>query len=177
MMHQCTGRETVAQLRQQSTREPLLVLTQCSGVPLRAVVIVDGHEGRFTALRQSYVLLFETRVDLSAQRHHLLPLLMTVGLGDPRVLVYAGDLVLELEIDLGLTTEATVDGGGGLRLRRAGERDVTFPGEQARGRIEPDPASARDEDLGPGMQVGEILSRTRWPIERFLVRTQLHQIA
>ena len=54
---------------------------------------------------------------------------------------------------------------------------MPLAGEQPGGRVESDPARARHIDLGPGMQVGEILLRPRWSVERLDVRRQLHQIA
>jgi len=44
---------------------------------------------------------------------------------------------------------------------------MAFAREQAGGRVEPDPARAGQEDLCPGVQIGEILVRTHGPIERF----------
>ena len=50
---------------------------------------------------------------------------------------------------------------------------MTFAGQQARGRIEPDPARARNEGFGPGVQVGPVVLVAR----RLLVGVQLNQIA
>ena len=49
--------------------------------------------------------------------------------------------------------------------------------EQARGRIEPDPARAREINLRPGVQIGEIVLRARRPVERFHIRLELDQVA
>jgi len=62
-------------------------------------------------------------------------------------------------------------------MRRAGERNVAFAGEQARGRIEADPAGAGHIDLGPGVQVGEVGRRAGGTVERLLVGGELYQIA
>ena len=62
--------------------------------------------------------------------------------------------------------ERAGDRGGAQRIGRAGQRDVPFAGEQARGRIEADPARARHVHLGPGVQVGEVVLRPGRPIER-----------
>ena len=51
---------------------------------------------------------------------------------------------------------APVIGRGARRLGRARERDVAFAGEQARRRIEADPAGAGQVDLAPGVQIGEV---------------------
>ena len=41
------------------------------------------------------------------------------------------------------------------------ERNVALPGEQPRGRVEPDPAGTGHVHLGPGVQVGEVGRRSR----------------
>ena len=60
---------------------------------------------------------------------------------------------------------ALIDGAGDRRggggFGSGGERDVAFAREQSRGRIEADPAGARQIDFGPGVQIGEILLRAR----------------
>ncbi len=49
--------------------------------------------------------------------------------------------------------------------------------QQAGGGIEPDPARAREVDLRPGMQVGEVGLRARRAVERFHVGGELDQVA
>ena len=51
------------------------------------------------------------------------------------------------------------------------------PVEQARGRVEADPARARQVDLAPGMEVGEVVPRALGSFERLLVRRELDQVA
>ena len=65
-----------------------------------------------------------------------------------------------VELDLALVDGAG-DRRGADRLRRAGQRDVAFAGEQARRRIEADPAGAGQVDLAPGVQIGEVDGRRR----------------
>ena len=60
---------------------------------------------------------------------------------------------------------------------RLTERDVPFAREQAGGGVEADPAGARDVDLGPGMQVGEIVRGTGRAVERLHVGLELDQVA
>ena len=50
-------------------------------------------------------------------------------------------------------------------------------GEQATGRIEPDPAGAGEIGLGPGVEIGEVARRPRRTVERWLIGGELHQIA
>ena len=51
-------------------------------------------------------------------------------------------------------------------MRRGGERDMAFAGQQARGGVEADPAGAGKIDLGPGVQIGEIVLDLARPLER-----------
>jgi hypothetical protein len=53
---------------------------------------------------------------------------------------------------------------------------MALPAQQSGGRIEADPAGARQIDLGPGMQVGEILLCAGRSIERLDVGPQLNKI-
>ena len=72
---------------------------------------------------------------------------------------------------------APVIGAALCGSRRAGERDVALAGEQARGRVEADPAGAGQVDLGPGVQVGEVLLGARRAVERLHVGLELDQVA
>ncbi len=51
------------------------------------------------------------------------------------------------------------------------------PVEQPRGRIEPDPAGARQVDLAPGVEIGEIVVGAGRPVERDEIGLQLDQVA
>ena len=64
-------------------------------------------------------------------------------------------VIVVLELDLALVDRAG-DRRGARRLGRAGERDVALAGEQPGGRVEADPAGARQVDLAPGVQIGEV---------------------
>ena len=101
-------------------------------------------------------------IDCVAQRVDLLPLLVGVRLGDARRSRGCACTVISmLERRPRTRRRAPVIGaalnGSGVR----GQRDVPFAGEQARGRVEPDPAGAGQVDLGPGVQVGEVGRRRR----------------
>src|SRR5262245_13033497 len=54
---------------------------------------------------------------------------------------------------------------------------MAFSGKQPGRRIETDPTGAWQVHLGPGMQIGEILFRSRRTVEGFNVRGELNQIA
>ncbi len=62
-------------------------------------------------------------------------------------------------------------------MRRAGQRDVALAGQQPGSGIEPDPAGARQVDLGPGVEVREVLVGPRGPVERLDVRLQLDEVS
>ena len=112
----------------------------------------------------------------SPTAEQLRPLLVAVGLGGARRLAHARHLHVVGEVDLALLDRA-FDRRRARRLGRAGERDVAFAGQQARGRIEADPARARQVDLAPGMEVGEIVRRAFGSFERLLVGHELDQVA
>ena len=111
------------------------------GVPLGAIRIVHGNERGLAAHGQAHVAREQLRVDGVAQLLDFRPLLFGVGLGDARRFPDALHLHVVFEFDLGLVDRAG-DGRRGARLRRAGERNVAFAREQARGGIEADPARA-----------------------------------
>ena len=54
---------------------------------------------------------------------------------------------------------------------------MAFAGQQARGRIETDPAGAGQIYLAPGVQVGEVGGRAGRAVERFHVGDELDQVA
>ena len=83
---------------------------------------------------------------------------------------------VEVEIDIGETREAR-DRRGVAIVRRRGERNVAFAGQQARGRIEPDPAGAGQIDLGPGVEIGEVVVGAGRPVERDEIGLELDEIA
>ena len=54
---------------------------------------------------------------------------------------------------------------------------MTFACKQARGRVEPDPTGAWNIDLCPSVQVGEVGTGPRRPLDRIDVGLQLDQVA
>ena len=62
-------------------------------------------------------------------------------------------------------------------MRRRRQRNVALAAQQARGRIEPDPAGARQIDFGPGVQVGEVLVGAGGPVERLEIGLELNEVA
>ena len=168
--------EAVGQTAEQHARQPSLLRPQRQRVPFRSVHVVDRHEGRLAAHGQPHVALGQGGLDRGADLQQARPLFLGVGLGGARRLAHARHRHLEGELDLGLV-DGALDRRGARRLGRAGERDVALARQQARGRIEPDPARARQVDLAPGMEVGEILGRPLRPVERLLVGHELDQVA
>ena len=104
------------------------------------------------------------------------PLLLGVGLGDTRVLVDARHFHAEIEFRFALIGKAGDRRGAG-RGRRAGQRDMTFAGEQAGGRVQADPAGTRHEHLGPSVQVGEIGLGAGRAVQGLEIGGQLNQVA
>ena len=145
-------------------------------VPLRRVRLDARDERRLAAHRQAHVAVLEVRVDGAAERLDARPLLGAVGQRDARVLVDPAHDVRVLHRRLGWLDGAR-DRGGGARLRRARERDVALAGEQAGGRVEADPAGAREVGLGPRVQVGEVPRRAGELRAGHDVLDELHEVA
>lgn len=146
------------------------------GVPLRRVARVDADEGRLAAHGEADVAAVERGIDPLAGRQDRLPVLLGVGLGDPRLLPDPPHRHREGEPDLARVDQAA-DRRRGLGVGGAGERQVTFAREQARGRIEADPAGAGQIDLGPGVQVGEVGLGPGGAVERLHVGGEHNQVA
>ncbi len=175
-MQQAAGGEVPLQALDQLLRQALLGRAHGGGVPLVPVHVVNGDEGWLAAHGQAHIMFQQVLVHLVTEGLDGLPLVLGVGLGDPRVLVDARHLVVEVELHLALFHGAG-DGGRADWVRGAGQRDVTLAGEQPRGGVEPDPAGAGDIDLRPGVQVGEVRLRAAGAVEGLLIRGQLHQVA
>ena len=146
------------------------------GVPLLALVVVHRHEGRLAAHGQPHVLGDDVLVDPFAQRGQPLPGLVRERQRDPRHLVDPGHAHVEGEVDLRIADHAG-DGRGRAVVRRCRQRQVALAAEQAGGRVHADPARAGDVDLGPGMQVGEVVVGPRGAVQRLQVVLQLDQVA
>src|SRR5271156_6000113 len=54
---------------------------------------------------------------------------------------------------------------------------MAFASQEARGRIEPDPAGARKIDLGPGMEIGEVVVRPGRPVDSDPIWLELNEVA
>ena len=176
VMQQALGREMIAQAGEELGTEQALGGTHRIGVPFGALVVVGGHEGRLPAHGEAHVVPDEVRVHAMPELPDGGPLLLGVGLGDAGSLPDALDLHHVRELDAALFHRAR-HRGGARGLGRARERNVALAGEQARGRIEADPARAGKIDLAPRVQVGEVVVGARRPLERLGVGRELDQVA
>ena len=166
----------LAQAPEEVGGAPALARPQRLGVPFGAVRVVERDEGRLAAHGQAHVAEREIGVDALAEAVDGRPLRFAVGFGDARRLVHARHRHAVLEAALAFVGQAA-DRCGRRGLGRTGERNVPFAGEQARGRIEADPAGARQKDFAPGVQVGEVALRAGGAGERLDVGHELDQIA
>ena len=127
-------------------------------------------------MRQAHIQSRQIGIDLTTHRINFDPGLITVWLGHTRRFPDAGHLHAVLEL-----TFAFIKRTGHRRSRprvgRTSYRNMPFASEQARGRIQPDPAGARQIHFAPGVQVGEIDFRARGAVERFDIGRQLDQVA
>ncbi len=174
-MQQWPLREAVSELAEQHARQPAFLGAERQRVPLRAIHVVDRHEGGLATHGEPEAGLGDIALDRLADAEQPRPLFVAVRLGGARRLPDPAHLHVIGEGDLALL-DGAFDRRGARRLGRAGERDVALAGEQARGRIESDPAGARQIDFRPGMKVGEVVGRTLRPVERLLVGHQLDQV-
>ena len=140
------------------------------GVPFGGIAVAGGHKGGLTTHGQAHVVLLQVDIDLLAQRHHAGPLVVGVGQGHAGRFVDAGHAHVVAELHLALVHGA-FHRRGTRGLRRAGQRDVAFTGEQAGGGVQADPAGAGQEHLAPGVQVGEVLLGAVGAVDRFHVAT------
>ena len=175
-MQEAAGRETVAQAPDQVVGEATLHRAGRIGVPFRRFELVDRDEGRLAAHGQADVVLHQFAVHRLAERVQRLPAFLGEGVGDARPLGDAIDGHFEVEFDLGEADDAR-DRRGRAVMRRGGQRHVALAGHQAGGGVEADPAGARQIDLGPGVQVGEIDVGALGTVEGDLIGLQLDQIA
>ena len=149
--------------------------TQGIDVPLRALGLVDADECWLAAHGQAHILRLQFCVDAVRNLFDLRPLLIGERLGRPRRIVQAANGHGVAELHVGRLDRAS-DGRGLGSIRRADQRDVALAGKQARGRIHPNPARARQERLCPGMQIRGVGLRAARIFRRALVRRQLNQI-
>ena len=145
----------VAQFEDEVGRKAALRRPQGVRVPFGGVPVVHCHKGRLAAHRQAHVARGQLPVHRSAEFHHVGPLLGRVGLGHTRRLKNSGDTHMVVELNFALV-HAAFNRCRTRGLRRAGQRDVAFAGEQARRGVQPDPACAGQINLAPGVQVGEV---------------------
>ena len=176
-VQQAAGREALLQTADEILRVGALGRADGARLPFIAVHVVDRHERRLATHAEAHVGAVEARVDRIAGGEDLFPGVLGVRQRDARALEHALDPHVEGECHLGRLVRAA-DGRGARRLRRRGERNVTFAGEQAGGGVEPDPAGTGDVDFGPGVQVGEVgFGAGSAAIERLHVGTQLNEVA
>ena len=115
-------------------------------------------------------------IDLLAELVEPRPGFVGERLCDPRRLADPLDVHLEAELDIGESDRAG-DRRRRAVMRRGGDRDMPLAGQHARGDVEADPARAGKIDLGPGVQIGEIVLDLARPLDRIDVGTQLDEIA
>jgi hypothetical protein len=153
-------RETLAQAADQRVGQRALGRADGGGVPLGSLEIVDRHEGRLAAHGQAHVLAartsstFAQRVERAARIRRRTGLVMR-GCSEP------ASPHVEGEVDIGEARNSRRYRRGVAEVRRGGQRNMALAGQQARGRVEADPAGAGNVDLAPGMQVGEVDDRCR----------------
>ena len=175
VMEEPARREPFAQAADQLVSQPPLHRTDSGGVPFGAFEIVDRNEGRLTAHRQAHVAFFKRGVDGAPCLVQFLPRLVRKGLRDARMFGDPRDLHVETEFRFGKGRRPRNRRRVSI-MRRRGEGDVAFPSQQAGSRVEADPSGARDVDLNPGMEIGEVVIGAGRAVQSLHIGFKLDQI-
>jgi hypothetical protein len=173
VMRQALRREALAQAADQRVGARALLLPERRGGPFGRLIVVGRYECRFTPHREPHVAGNKIAIDRFAERVERGPGLVGERARHTRCFIHARDAHFEKELRL-RRLDRTAERRGRAIVRRRDQRDVAFAGQQPGGRVEPDPARAGNEHLGPGMQVGAVLLDA---VGRRHVRLQLDQIA
>jgi len=174
-MQQPAGGEPVAQPPDQIVGQSSLGRADRGDVPLRRFQIVDRDEGRLAAHGQPHVMRLQIGIDLLAELVEPRPGFIGERPGDARRLADTLDAHLEGEIGIGKAGRAR-DRRRRAVMRRGGDRDVPLAGQHARSDVEADPAGARQIDLGPGVQVGEVALDLARPFDGIDVGAELNEV-
>jgi hypothetical protein len=133
-------------------------------------------EGRLAADGEAHAVALEALIDRVAAAAHRLPHLVGVGGGRAGFVAEAADDHRERHV-----VGATVGGAFERRRERwdrgAAERDVALAGEQARGRVEPDPAGAGQVDLAPCVQIDDVAGDALGLVGQHAFVGELHEVA
>ena len=176
VMQEAAGGEGVAQAADEIVRAIALGGADRLGVPLGRLEIVDRNKGGLAAHGEPHILRLEVAIHCLAQRVELGPGLVRERRGDARGFADARHRHLEAELDFGGISHAA-DGRGGAVMGRGAEGNMPLPAEQAGRGVHADPACARQIDLGPGVQIGEVLVRAHGPLDGVHISLQLNEVA
>ncbi len=176
VMQQAAWREPRAQFADQIIGERALGRSDRGDVPLQRLRIVDGNKRRLAPHGQPHVVCLEIGIDQFAEPIEPRPGLIGKRLGDPRRFANPRHAHLEAKLDIGGARGAGHRRGGAI-MRRGADGNVPFAGQHSGGDIKADPARAGQIDLGPGVQIGEIVLDLARPLERIDVGLDLNQIA
>ena len=147
-----------------------------SRIPLRGFKIVDRNKSWFASHCQTNIAFNQIFFDNITYLHNVLPLLFGIGFGDSWVFINSGYRIVKFKFHLA-NFSSTRHGSSTFIIGSTTQRNMTFAGKKSRSRIESNPTSARQIHFYPSVQIGKIFFGTRWAIQRFHIRSQLHQIS
>src|SRR5262245_10021891 len=125
VMEETAWRDATPQTADQLIGAAALRGTYRIGVPFRRLIVVRRHEGRLAAHGLPHVALWEIAVDLFPECVERAPCRLRERVGDARRFGHSRDAHVEGEGHFrGLDRAA--DGGRGAKMRRGGERQMTF---------------------------------------------------
>ena len=177
IVQESAGSETVAQAADQPVGERALGRADRVRVPLARLEIVDRDEGWLAAHGQPDVVGDELLVDFFAESVERLPRVIGKRFGDARMFGDPLDPHAEGKVDVSEARIAARDRRGVAVMGRRRERDMALACEEARGRIEPDPSRAGKVDLGPGVEIGEVVVRAGRAVESDPIGLELNEVA
>ena len=175
-MQEAAGGKAVAQAADQLVGKGALGRADRFGVPFRRFKIKGRDKGRLPPHGQAHIARRQCRIDAVPQGIQIGPGGIGKRLGDARMFGDAGHRHVKGKINLGIARH-TRNRRSVAVMGRGRQRDMAFAGQQARGRIEPDPARAGQIGLCPGVQVGEIDGSAGRAVQCQQIGFQLHQIA
>ncbi len=149
-VHDAARREARVQLPEQALGGAELPRAERNGGPLGPIAVGGGDDGDRAPDRERDAARREIGVDGRAERANGRALRVAKRPGRRYRREHLGRERLAL-VDLQAVGLAR-DGRGARRIGRAGEREIALVGEDARARIEADPAGARNVDLAPRVQ-------------------------
>src|SRR5262249_7828272 len=143
--------------------------------PFRSIHVIDRNKSRLSTHGEPNVTSREVGFNGVSERQNRLPLRIVIRLRHTRIFLQARNVDVEVKLHLALVARSC-DRCGAHWVRGASEGNMSFAGEQSGRWVESEPSGPRDEDLGPGVQIGKISVHAAGSIEGPDICLQLDQV-